>query len=484
MPPTDVAQTTAAALSNADSDIEKVLELLKNELKHGEVYSEGKGKALRDKVELELYKAKAREKEKGKTNTETAIDLLKTEYAQAAERYENIYKAIWTNFSYLSVIAGGILTFGNNAIGDTSFTALLACVPLLFWYAATFVPLNRYGKNTEERLAHIESIAKEKHGVSLSHFSGFHKLRKSWLYTLTRVRFVMWFFISLLSLGAASLFWQSFMNDSPRLTPLDLKDPEGFIQRLEAQKPPPPTPTPLPGASTAATPEPTDKAAHFIYSRLSESTRKMVNEYDRSVPPSNQFLQGLVIDMNRVIEDELLHDQEPFKSLANRENDRIQRPQKTQEWVEVNRKLVDRAFAMNVKPYEPVSSLRQAVSARPLTYIPFLGVSVYLAVILLWEFVELIRDVFSPKKKVTILALKSIEGAEPSLEPVTLKWPKDKEKLEGMLIFKMPEAMPAELMDKSSTLKIITLEQRGGDVQYVPRTYEDIEKMLTEAEKK
>lgn len=45
---------------------------------------------------------------------EHIFGLFKLEYEQAAERYENIYKAIWQIFSYMGILAAGILTFGSR----------------------------------------------------------------------------------------------------------------------------------------------------------------------------------------------------------------------------------------------------------------------------------------------------------------------------------------------------------------------------------
>jgi hypothetical protein len=42
-------------------------------------------------------------------NSDTSFELLKLEYEKAAERYENVYRAMWQNFSYLSLISAGTL---------------------------------------------------------------------------------------------------------------------------------------------------------------------------------------------------------------------------------------------------------------------------------------------------------------------------------------------------------------------------------------
>jgi hypothetical protein len=84
-----------------------------------------------------------------------AIDIYKMEYEKAAQRYNDLYNAAWTNFSYMALVAGGLLTFGGVRF-VTPLTAFLACLPLLFWWIATFEPLNRYGDMVQKELGEIE----------------------------------------------------------------------------------------------------------------------------------------------------------------------------------------------------------------------------------------------------------------------------------------------------------------------------------------
>src|SRR5438067_13185893 len=65
-----------------------------------------------------------------------AIDVYKMEYEKAAQRYNDLYNAAWTNFSYMLLVAGGLLTFAGARF-VTPLTTLLACLPLLFWWIAT-----------------------------------------------------------------------------------------------------------------------------------------------------------------------------------------------------------------------------------------------------------------------------------------------------------------------------------------------------------
>src|SRR5712692_8172517 len=101
-----------------------------------------------------------------------ALELYKLEYERCAIRYEDIYKAIWTNFSYLAVVAGAILTFGGDRF-QPEVSALLACLPLFFWWLATFEPLNRYGDRAATRLKEIEETVNGRYHTTLNHYTSF-----------------------------------------------------------------------------------------------------------------------------------------------------------------------------------------------------------------------------------------------------------------------------------------------------------------------
>ena len=125
---------------------------------------------------------------KGDSVYKEAIEIYKMEYESCAQRYNDLYNAAWTNFSYMALVAGGILSFGGARF-VTPFTAFLACLPLLFWWLATFEPLNRYGDHVETQILKIEkalnalSISQLK-GVAedakkgLTHFEDFANLRR------------------------------------------------------------------------------------------------------------------------------------------------------------------------------------------------------------------------------------------------------------------------------------------------------------------
>jgi len=83
------------------------------------------------------------------------FELKQLEYDKAADRYDNIYQAVWRNFSYMAVLAGGILTFAAKDL-DPAVAYCLALTPLAFWFIATFLPMDHYGDETRKRLSTIE----------------------------------------------------------------------------------------------------------------------------------------------------------------------------------------------------------------------------------------------------------------------------------------------------------------------------------------
>src|SRR6266536_3325472 len=89
-----------------------------------------------------------------------ALDIYKMEYERAAQRYNDLYNSAWTNFSYMALISGGLLTFGGARF-VAAVTVFLACLPLLFWWAASFEPLNRYGDKVQDELKNIEEALRE-----------------------------------------------------------------------------------------------------------------------------------------------------------------------------------------------------------------------------------------------------------------------------------------------------------------------------------
>lgn len=92
------------------------------------------------------------------------LEAYKLEYEKCAQRYDDVYKAAWTNFSYMAIVAGAILTFGGDRFLP-ELSAFLACLPLLFWWLASFEPLNKYGDQVIDRLSRIELILTEMYAL-------------------------------------------------------------------------------------------------------------------------------------------------------------------------------------------------------------------------------------------------------------------------------------------------------------------------------
>ena len=112
------------------------------------------------------------------------LDLKKLEYARTGDRYENIYRAIWQNFSYMAVLAGGILTFTSKTF-DPPLVFALALTPLVFWFLATFLPMDFYGDATRTRASNIEReinalCFKGKDDPRLRHFISFKDSKFKW----------------------------------------------------------------------------------------------------------------------------------------------------------------------------------------------------------------------------------------------------------------------------------------------------------------
>ena len=112
------------------------------------------------------------------------FQLKQLEYDKAADRYDNIYQAVWRNFSYMAVLAGGILTFGAKDL-DRAVAYCLALTPLAFWFIATFLPMDHYGDETRKRLSMIEDEINQIYfpkptDPRLQHFRSFKLSKYKW----------------------------------------------------------------------------------------------------------------------------------------------------------------------------------------------------------------------------------------------------------------------------------------------------------------
>ncbi len=102
---------------------------------------------------------------------DSTLQLYKLEYEKGAERYDNIYRSMWTIFSYSTAVAAGLLTFGSDGIEPHGLICI-AAIPLLFWFWTTYLPLDRYGNEVVNRLGEIEGLLNNRFGTNLGHFTG------------------------------------------------------------------------------------------------------------------------------------------------------------------------------------------------------------------------------------------------------------------------------------------------------------------------
>jgi hypothetical protein len=123
--------------------------------------------------------------------SDPVLALYKSEYELTSARYENIFKAVWQNFSYMTAISGAVLAFGGDRL-QLHFLWFIVCLPLVFWYLATFEPLNHYGDMASDRLAAIETELNRLYGVVMEHYAKFAGRKTAGgLFGLMRVRNVV-----------------------------------------------------------------------------------------------------------------------------------------------------------------------------------------------------------------------------------------------------------------------------------------------------
>jgi hypothetical protein len=88
---------------------------------------------------------------------ETILELYKLGYTTGVKRHDDIFKGLWTNFSYMAILAGGILTFGKGVLPN-ELVGALACLPLIFWFWSSFLPLDRYGDQVSQTMEQLEGF--------------------------------------------------------------------------------------------------------------------------------------------------------------------------------------------------------------------------------------------------------------------------------------------------------------------------------------
>jgi hypothetical protein len=170
-----------------------------------------------------------------------ALEAYKLEYQLAAGRYENIYKALWQIFSYLSAVTGALLTFGGDHF-QQNFLWVLASLPLFFWYLSTYLPMNYYGDLCLMRLVAVETDINRESGADIKHYAHFSDNRSKGL----RVRHIVHVFCIALGLILAVNGYKAiracrsgvplFREKSVETKPISLTADE--LKKLMEQSPP------------------------------------------------------------------------------------------------------------------------------------------------------------------------------------------------------------------------------------------------------
>ena len=122
-----------------------------------------------------------------------------TAYQVAADRYENVYKSIWTIFSYMTAVSAGILSFGSSRFYGQPLAAL-GCAPLVFWFYTTYLPLNRYGSESLADLKRLEGILNTEFSIAAHQYNSFHKKREGFVGGLRRANTMIWIFLVLIQI--------------------------------------------------------------------------------------------------------------------------------------------------------------------------------------------------------------------------------------------------------------------------------------------
>lgn len=122
------------------------------------------------------------------------------------ERYENIYRSIWSQFNYAAAISAGFITFAAGKISPAGIL-LVICLVSLFWFWATFDPLNRYADVIAERAAGLEKQL----GSGQGHYSIFNAERSKSSDGGSSCR-QLGFILFLIALWHAIRFWISWCH--------------------------------------------------------------------------------------------------------------------------------------------------------------------------------------------------------------------------------------------------------------------------------
>ena len=169
------------------------------------------------------------------SNSDPVLELYKVEYDKGATRYENIYQAMWRIFSHVVVVSGAILSFGSDRL-TPELLGFLVGLPLVFWFLSTYIPLDRYGNSTLERLRTIEATLNRLYGTQLDQFGQFINLRKGLVAFVRRTQFFVWlFFVPLTVFTAVSArdVFCKWLRNEPLLVQ---QQPREFAIKLDSNQ--------------------------------------------------------------------------------------------------------------------------------------------------------------------------------------------------------------------------------------------------------
>jgi hypothetical protein len=76
----------------------------------------------------------------------------------------------------MTAVAAAILSFGGQRFYGEPL-AVLASIPLIFWFWSTYVPLNRYGEQALDNLVTIEGRITTEAQATVDHFQSFRSNR-------------------------------------------------------------------------------------------------------------------------------------------------------------------------------------------------------------------------------------------------------------------------------------------------------------------
>ncbi len=384
--------------------------------------------------------------EEEKTNT--ALDLYKMEYEKAVERYENIYKAVWQNFSYMSIVAGGILTFGSNFLGDYTLTAFLSCIPLLFWYVVTFVPMNRYGYKASDQLAEIEQKINAIAGTDLNHFRNFKERRKekSDIVEKPSVRFSMLVSFIILSVVALYFFANTFLSPSYLFKLTDFHEMQNVAVSLKNK-------------------EQDNTNIYSIRQKMSDSIIKELEGYDESFPLPLNLQKRIVADFNRLIEGPDLSG-----ACLGCTFEQVKKS---------NHKYLQSVFPSDI--VGNVSNLNTWFWYLMPQTVFYISIIIALCIVGI-EWKAIWRDATSLKS--LHLLTSDFSNNTYGVRIIKIQSEKELKKLENLKFLKLPEVNSEDWMSLSSSPKVIFLEERSGEITTRLMTFEQVEKILKENSEK